>query len=224
MLIKTKSLREVKAFASKKISDIIDFCWKENNLSLVFTVSDFKRLSLSDVQNQDFEYATITCTVDIGWDTLVRFIFGPNEVQQDYVFLEALCSRISTDKKELIMFQQSIIFEHSKEHHIIEPRCFEYSECWFYFSFFDPKLRPILHDSNCDPSSVEKLKRGLNEKGFDFVYNSTNREDIIIDFVKRDIVVRWKSIENFDSRVRQTIVSALEVSKVCAYNRIAHHK
>ena len=219
-MVKTKSLENLAAFTSKDMdmAGIINLCWTEKKLLSIFKVSDFKRCSESDIQQLD--YATVTCTVETHWNTLIGFIFGANDVNKyEYIFVEALCmdhSRISADKRR-VMEQQSKIFKHSKEHHIIESACFLHYESWYYFSFFDRTKRPILHSRQRDPSGVAKIENGINGKGFNVVFDSTNIEDETIEFVKRAIVDgQYGCIEGLNARVRDIFVKAREVAQVCS--------
>ena len=115
------------------------------------------------------------------------------------------------------MQRRSEIFKHSNEHHIIGVDCLLHSENWFDLSYFDPRKRPILHNSNVDPVEGHKLIKDIKERGFDSVEVSGAREENMKEFVKQDIVRQWGTIEKFNDRVRDTVVKAVEVKKVILF-------
>eukprot|EP01036_Dinobryon_divergens_P062039 gene62039-biopygen40581 len=133
---------------------------EEDNVLLIRTNSlrDLTRCSLAEIQL--LQYATISCAGGTLWTTMVEFIFGSNGVQAEFIFLDALCMNHSSKElvyKIKVMEKRSKIFEHSKEHHIIEPSCLLYSETWYDLSFIDRRQRPTFHSSADDAVADQKL-------------------------------------------------------------------
>ena len=195
LLVKTAKLKDLEAIKSMDLKGVAKFCWEEKNLFRILDQNDFKKCSIAEIKTAS--YATISCTEDERWSTLVEFIFGINGVQTEFIFLDAFCMNQSSkglvDKKK-VMEQRSTIFEHSKEHHIIEPNCLLYSETWYDLSFMDRRQRPTLHNSAGDPESDEKLAKLIKTRGFECVDVSEPGEAAMKEFVKRSIVERWGTI------------------------------
>ena len=215
ILAKKSSLKGLARIESKDMNGVTKFCWDENGLFHILGPADFRKCSSAEIKL--FNYATINIAGETMWTTLLEFIFGVNGVQADYVFLDALCINHLSNKhvdKRKVMEQRSKIFEHSKEHHIIEPSCLYYCETWYDLTFIDQRLRPTVHNSNGDPEGEEKLLKLVKKKGFDCVDVSEPGEVDMKEFVKESIVSRWKKMEKMNERVQDTVINAMELSKV----------
>jgi hypothetical protein len=215
VLVKKSSLKGLTKFDSKDMNRVTRVCWYENGLFHILGPADFRRCSSTEIKL--FNYATINIAGDTMWSTLVDFIFGVNGVKAEYVFLDALCINRSSNKhvdKRTVMERRSQIFEHSKEHHIIELSCLYYCETWYDLSFIDQRLRPILHNCADDPEADQKLLELFKAKGFGCVDTSELGEVDMKEFVEKSIVHRWKQMEKMIKRVQDTVINAMELSKV----------
>ena len=218
VLVETKSLKELKNKwrTPKSIQEIIAQCWHAKELFSVISRQHFKRCSLKQLQSAT--YATISCNGGTKWDTLDEFIFGgANNIEMDLVFLDAFCiNHCQNDEGRMqeLMKWRATIFQHSKDHHIIEATCLLNSAHWFDLAYLDKAIRPILHYSKFDPVVVDKLIKGINRGFVDYVDAHNSGEVRMKAFVKEAIESRWGKVENFNTRVRNTIVKAMEVSKV----------
>ena len=199
------------------MNGVTKFCWDENGLFHILGPADFSKCSSAEIKL--FNYATINIAGDTMWTTLLDFVFGFNGVQAEYVFLDALCINHSSNKhvdRRKVMEWRKQIFEHSKEHHIIEPSCLFYCETWYDLSLIDQRLRPTLHNSASDPEGEEKLLKLVKTKGFECVEVSEPGEEDMKEFVKKSIVNRWKNLESMNQRVQDTVINAMELSQVTA--------
>ena len=200
--------------SGKDAAGMLKLLWKENSISKLLKEDDVRRCSFVEIK--DLQYATINCADNTSWTTLVDSIFGINGVQSEYVFLDAFCIDHSPnqhgDQKEF-MKRRSQIFEHSKEHHIIDPACLYCCETWYDLSFIDPQHRPTVHILADDPEANENLLKAVEEKGFECV-GSEPEEAPMKDFVKKSIVSRWETIDKCYHRVRDTVIKAMELQKV----------
>ena len=215
VLVKTASLKNLEAIKSMDMKGVAKLCWEEKGRFRILDRNDFKTFSIADIKTAS--YATISCTKDEQWSTLVEFIFGSTGVQTEYVFLDAFCMNHSSKElvyKKKVMENRSKIFEHSKEHHIIEPDCLLYSETWYDLSFFNRRQRPTLHNSADDAVADEKLAKLIKTRGFDCVDASEAGEAEMKEFVKKSIVNRWGTMEKMNQRIQDTVVNALELSQV----------
>lgn len=220
VLVRKESLRYLKdqyksQFESTKdMTGIIKSCWDEKSFSKILKAGDFKKCSFEELK--ELQFATINCVDDTLWTTLVEFIFGINGVQSEFIFLDAFCidhSVKSVDQRE-IMKQRSKIFEHSKEHHIIEPTCMLHSENWYDLSFIDRRQRPTVHISAGDPVADQKLLKLIKSRGFECIDVYEPWEADVKEFVKQSIVSSWGTMDDFNARVQETVVNAMELSQV----------
>ena len=216
--MKKESLKGLARFEYKDLNEVAKFCWDENGLFHILGPADFRKCSSAEIKL--FNYGTIECAGDTMWTTLVDFIFGINGVKADYVFLDAFCMNHSSKKlvyKKKVMEWRSKIFEHSKEHHIIEPNCLYYSETWYNLSFFDRRLRPTLHNSADDPEADQKLSKLVQTRGFDCVDVSEAGDAEMKEFVKESIMNRWSTMAKMKLRVEDTVINAMELSQVSLF-------
>lgn len=217
VFIHTKELLQLKEFDSKSMQEVIEMCWEEKKLFPVLKHGKFKTFSRSDIHT--VKYATISYTVDTKWKTLTDFIFGVNGVQSDYIFFDALCVNQTTnslDKRKRDLTARSQVFEHSKEHHIVEASCLLNCEVWHDMSFINTSIRPILHNSNSDQEANNILINTLRTRGFECTQVLEPGDESMKNIVRERIVKNqmWKSMEKFNKRVQDTIVKALELSQV----------
>jgi hypothetical protein len=99
------------------------------------------------------------------------------------------------------------IFEHSKEHHIIDLACFASVETWFDLSVVDRSQCPTLHHS----PEEDSLVKGINDRGFECVRVSRSGDGELEDIVKQSIV---GTMETFNGRVRVIISKAMRLPQV----------
>ncbi len=217
-MVKTAKLKDLEAIKSMELKGVAKFCWAEKCRFRILDQNDFKKCSLAELKTQS--YATISCTSDELWSTLVEFIFGINRVQSEFIFLDAFCMNHLSEElvyKKEVMEKRSKIFEHSKEHHIIEPNCLLYSETWYELSFIDRRMRPTVHNSGGDAVADDKLAKLIKVKGFECVDVSEAGEADLKEFVKESIVKRWGgSMDKMNERMQDTVVNALMLSRVTA--------
>ena len=213
--MKKSSLRGLIRFEYKDLNEVAKFCWDENGLFHILGPADFRKCSSAEIKL--FNYGTIDCAGDTMWTTLVDFVFGINGVKAEFVFLDAFCMKQYSKKlvyKKKDMEWRSKVFEHSKEHHIIEPNCLYYSETWYNLSFVDRRLRPTLHHSADDPEADQKLSNLVKARGFECVDVSEAGEAEMKRFVQDSIKNRWGTMEKMKRRVEETVINAMELSQV----------
>ena len=214
VLVKSESLKALigTGLENKSIREIIALFWEAREISSFLSPADFEIFPFAELKKVN--YATISCTEDIKWNSLAEFIFGINGVQTELLFLDALCIDHSNGDQKKFLKQRSIIFEHSSEHHIIEFSCLYYSETWYDLSFINRERRPIVHDSDFDAVGNNIMLNHLKSKGFESVYTASAEEVDMKELVRASIVSRWGSMETFIGRVRDTVVNAMELSQV----------
>ena len=122
----------------------------------------------------------------------------------------------SLDKRKKDLTARSHVFEHSKEHHIVEASCMLNSERWHDLSYINKKIRPILHNSHSDQEANNILINTLRTRGFECTQVLEPGEESMKNIIRERIVKNqiWKSMEKFNKRVQDTIVKALELSQV----------
>ena len=212
VLLKTKSLESLRVYEDKNTDDIREDFSRNNSIFSTLSQDSFQRFSWNELKS--VKYATMSYTPLTKWKLLLDFMFGINGIQTEFVFLDAFC--LERPKKDLdpdkVFRVLKIVYAESSEHHIMEPGSLTRGWVWHDLSLVIQRLRPTLHSSTIDTALIEMLTKKIKAKGFDFGIFSAPTEK---DKVWNSIIDRWTTIEDFNKRVVETVVSSLELSQVC---------
>lgn len=210
MLVKTQSLKNLIQYGDKSLAEIISDFSPGNTIFSVLSQDCFQRYSWSEIKR--VKYATMNCMTSTKWSTLLDFIFGINGIQSEFVFIDAFCLRGSMKKEDKLLPALVKIFESSSEHHIMEPGSLLKGWTWHDFSLLSRIIRPTLHSSTIDIPLNEMLIDNIKASGFDFADFSVPEDR---DKVRGSIMERWGSMENFNTRILDTVGTSLDLAQVC---------
>ena len=211
--MKTQSLESLRVvYADKSTDEIRDEFSRNHSIFSTLSQDSFQWFSWDMLKS--VKYATTSYTPSTKLDLLLEFIFGINGIQYDFVFLDAFC--LDRPKKDLdsdkVFSALRNIYAGSSEHHIMEPGSLMRGWVWHDLSFVIGTLRPTLHSSTIDTALIAMLIKNIKANGFKTGKFSLPTDE---EKVRNSIIDRWTTIEDFNQRVVETVVSSLELSQVC---------
>ena len=195
MLLKTQSLKNLREIGDKSTAAIIAEVAASSFIYSVLPQDSFKRFSWPELSQ--VKYSTVSYMSSTKWSTLLKFIYGINGVQSEFLFVDAFClsgAKKGLDKAALLAAIKKL-FARSSEHHILEPGSIINGWTWHDLSLLRSNVRPTLHSSTDDAPLIEILIDRIKADGFNLAKFSDPQDR---DTVRSSIIEHWTTIDRFN--------------------------
>ena len=201
MLLKKESLRPLLDQPDICSDIILKKCWiGQGSIFSLIPEHCFLPCTWSDLEGM--EYAVLSYQWRTNWHAILNFIFGPDGVKLDYIWIDVFCLNQLDGNRMKTIRRSDEIYYNAKEYHLMELGSVFRGWILFELSSANESVHPIIHKTTADKMLMCILREEFEETGFEGCAFS---KPLDRELVQKKIIDKYGTIANFNKKVLKII-------------------